>query len=59
MVVCLHFTLGLQSPEYAAKGIELVADEMKAVAEGKGFVIFAPSFCIFNHLFIMYTLETY
>lgn len=30
----------MQSPEYAAKGIELVADEMKAVAEGKGFVKF-------------------
>ncbi|KAL0707601.1 hypothetical protein Bca4012_074027 [Brassica carinata] len=26
---------GCTSPEYAAKGIELVADEMKAVAEGK------------------------
>lgn len=27
----------MQSPEFAAEGIELAADEMKAVAEGKGF----------------------
>lgn len=38
----------LQSPDFAAKGIELVADEIKLVAEGKGFCIFL---CFFQETY--------
>ena len=48
----------MQSPEYAAKGIELVADEMKAVAEGKGFCKFtSPFLCCFQSFVNVYTLK--
>jgi len=33
-----YILLALQSPEFASQGIELVASEMNAVADGKGFL---------------------